>query len=371
MPNYQNTKLISASSFFAFLTILLLGAACSETSKKQPTEEAYSIQGNTQGTTYSIISNDDRLLDLKPEIDAILLDFDRCLSSYRDSSIVSIFSHAEAGLYHFKDIQGYFTRCFELSETVYQISEGAFDPSIYPLVAAWGFMKNPALEMSEEQVDSVKNLIGFQANRDYVFSLPEIHDKHQLIKFSLEKIRPSLKLDFNAIAQGLSVDVLCEFLDEKGFENYFVEIGGELRVKGTNKDGEFWRIGIDVADESNAVDPNERVLQSIISVNNRAVATSGNYRKFYEKDGIKRSHTIDPKTGYPVQHSLLSATVVADNAAFADAMATVFMVWGTEKTIDFVNSNPQYNLDVLLQFINQKGEMSTYTSPGMREITLQ
>lgn len=367
MPNYQNTKSISASSFLVFLIILLLGTACAETTKNQPPKESISIQGNTQGTTYSIISDDERLNDLKPQIDAILLDFDRCLSSYRDSSIVSIFSNADRGTHDFTDINDYFQRCFRLSEDVYLLSQGAFDPSIFPLVEAWGFMKNPALEMTQIQVDSVMKYTGFAAGEDYVFK--PYSDESQV--FSIIKLRQTLRLDFNAIAQGLSVDVICEFLDELGFENYFVEIGGELRVKGKNKDGEFWRIGIDVADENNAIDANERMLQSIISVNNRAVATSGNYRKFYEKDGIKRSHTIDPKTGYPVQHSLLSATVVADNAAFADAMATVFMVWGTEKSIDFVNSNPQYNLDILLQFINSNGEMSTYTSPGMREITLQ
>jgi thiamine biosynthesis lipoprotein len=173
-------------------------------------------------------------------------------------------------------------------------------------------------------------------------------------------------LDFNAIAQGLSVDVICEFLEKQGIQNYYVEIGGELRVKGTNKEGQAWRIGIDLADESNAESQQSRTLSAIIAVENAAVATSGSYRKFYEKDGKKFSHTIDPKTGYPVQHNLLSATVVAENAAFADAMATVFMVWGTEKTIDFVKNHPELKLEILLQFVDENGEMEYYMSPGLK-----
>lgn len=364
MLNYRSIKPINT-----FVVLLFLLAACTDETKKT-VYQAYSIHGETQGTTYTIIVDNESLLVLKPQIDAILLDFDRCLSSYRDSSIVSLFSNATLGAHHFTDIQGYFQRCFVLSQQVYNLSEGAFDPSIFPLVSAWGFMKNPALEMTQSQVDSVKTSIGFEAGIDYEWILPDEGDKHQLNKFTLKKLRSSLKLDFNAIAQGLSVDVLCEFLEQQGFANYYVEIGGELRVKGTNKEGEFWRIGIDVADEKNSVNTNDRQLSAVISVNNRAVATSGNYRKFYEKDGIKRSHTIDPKTGYPVQHSLLSATVIADNTAFADAMATVFMVWGIEKTKDFIANNRQLNLDILLQYSDEAGAIAVYYSPGMRELLL-
>jgi thiamine biosynthesis lipoprotein len=365
MPNYKSIKPTS----FLVLVLFLLGACTEE--KTTQSYEAFSIQGETQGTTYTIIADNESLLELKPRVDAILLNFDRCLSSYRDSSIVSLFSNADAGVHNFRDIDGYFERCFKLSQEVYLLSEGAFDPSVFPLVEAWGFMKNPALEMTQNQVDSVKSLIGFESGIDYEFLLPDADDIHQLKKFTLNKIRPTLKLDFNAIAQGLSVDVLCEFLDEQGFTNYYVEIGGELRVNGTNKEGEFWRIGIDVADENNSVESSNRKLTSVISVNNRAVATSGSYRKFYEKDGVKRSHTIDPKTGFPVQHSLLSATVVANNAAFADAMATVFMVWGKDKTIDFVSKNRNLNLDILLQFSDDDGKIAVYYSQGMRELILE
>ena len=365
MLNYRNSKSISILIFF-----VLIVTSCAET-KPSNIYEAFSIQGETQGTTYTIITDAEDILKLQPEIENILLDFDRCLSSYRDSSIISIFSKSDSGTYHFQDISGYFVRCFQLSQLIYTLSDGAFDPSVFPLVEAWGFMKNPALDMSQEQVDSVKNMIGFEPGKDYELILPKNDDKHMLNRFTLKKIRPTLKLDFNAIAQGLAVDVIYEFLAEKGFENFYVEIGGELRVQGVNKEGELWRIGIDVADEKNAANPAERALNAIVGIKNRAVATSGSYRKFYEKNGIKRSHTIDPKTGYPVQHTLLSATVLAENAATADAMATVFMVWGKDKTINYMNNNSDAKLEVLLQYTDDKGEMKTYYSPGMQSMIIQ
>lgn len=367
MRNFLNTKSTNRL-YFALLVFFVVGACSGK--KTQFTYEPYSIQGNTQGTTYTIIADNETLLNLKTEIDSILGDFDKCLSSWRDSSIVNMISRADTGMLVFTDINHYFTRCFDASVHVYNLSDGAFDPSVFPLVSAWGFMKDPAISMSQAQVDSVLQLTGFVKGVDYERDLLE-NDKHQLKKFAIKKLRKSLKLDFNAIAQGLSVDVLCEFLDEQGFQNYYVEIGGELRVKGTNKEGVPWRIGIDLADENNAESQQNRTLSAVISVNNLAVATSGSYRKFYEKDGKKFSHTIDPKTGYPVQHNLLSATVVAENAAFADAIATVFMVWGTEKTIDFVKNHPDLKLEILLQFVNENGKMDKYLSPGMQKMLVE
>jgi thiamine biosynthesis lipoprotein len=369
MPNFLNTKstrFIKKSIYAAFFTVLFFLGSCSHPIDNLDwVYKPFTIQGNTQGTTYTIIADDEKILSLHTEIDSILADFDKCLSSYRDSSIVSMISNADTGRHIYRDINQYFARCFQASVDVYKLSDGAFNPSVFPLVAAWGFMKDPAISMAQDQVDSVLQLVGFDAGVDYELDLLE-NDKHGLQKFAIRKLRSSLKLDFNAIAQGLSVDVICEFLEKQGIQNYYVEIGGELRVKGTNKEGQAWRIGIDLADESNAESQQSRTLSAIIAVENAAVATSGSYRKFYEKDGKKFSHTIDPKTGYPVQHNLLSATVVAENAAFADAMATVFMVWGTEKTIDFVKNHPELKLEILLQFVDDNGDMENYMSPGLK-----
>jgi thiamine biosynthesis lipoprotein len=166
----------------------------------------------------------------------------------------------------------------------------------------------------------------------------------------------------------LAVDVLCEYLDKQQIKNYYVEIGGELRVKGLNKEGAPWRIGIEVADENNSMQNSQRDLLTVIGIEERAVATSGNYRKFYEIHGKKRSHTIDPYTGYPVEHGLLSATVIAENTALADAMATVFMVWGTDKTITYLKNNPKLKLEILLQFVDEDNEIRLYMSPGFEKL---
>ncbi|MCB0410235.1 MAG: FAD:protein FMN transferase, partial [Flavobacteriales bacterium] len=175
------------------------------------------------------------------------------------------------------------------------------------------------------------------------------------------KINPGTMLDFNAIAQGYSVDVLALFLEEKGIENYMVEVGGELRVKGVNKNDTLWRVGIDKPIENNR----ERELQAIISLENSSLATSGNYRKFYEKDGVKYSHTINPLTGYPVQHSLLSVTVIAPTCALADAYATAFMVLGLEKSKQIVENNP--DLEAFFIYSNEKNEMETFATKQIRK----
>ena len=160
----------------------------------------------------------------------------------------------------------------------------------------------------------------------------------------------------------LAVDVLAELIESKGGENYFVEIGGELKVKGKNKDGVFWRIGIDKPIEHS--DQNNRELQEIIEVNNKSVATSGSYRKFYIKNGEKYSHTLDPKTGYPVKHNLLSATVVADDCALADALATTFMVLGLDDSKEFLKTHDSLNVDAYLIFTNDKDRLETFYTKG-------
>jgi thiamine biosynthesis lipoprotein len=171
------------------------------------------------------------------------------------------------------------------------------------------------------------------------------------------KQHPALQLDFNAIAQGYSVDVLADFLEKKGIENYMIEIGGELRCKGKNSKGNYWNIGIDKPIEN----LQKREMQTIVPLKNKAMATSGNYRKFYEKDGVKYSHTIDPKTGWPVKHQLLSATVIADDAMTADAFATVFMVMGKDKAIEFLEIHKNLNLQVYLIFQN-KDKLEVYST---------
>jgi thiamine biosynthesis lipoprotein len=322
------------------LFFILFLTSC-DSSNKVNEIEGHVFQGETQGTTYQIILAEEKANFTNAEIKSILASFDMSLSTYVDSSIITKLNQSETSI-DLIDTTGYFKRCYEESKLVYKASKGAFDPSVFPLVEGWGFMKNLETPLSKSTVDSILKFVSFE------------NDKFHSIEFDGDIIRSSkkdkrFKLDFNAIAQGLSVDVLSEFISSRGHKNFYVEIGGEMRVKGTNRSGEKWKIGIDVpkADtSSNGV----RQLENVLSISNKAIATSGNYRKFYVKDGKKYAHTLDPRTGYPVEHSLLSATVISNNCSTSDAYATVFMVIGLEESKKFVKNHPELGLEVYLLY---------------------
>ena len=171
-----------------------------------------------------------------------------------------------------------------------------------------------------------------------------------------------MRLDFNAIAQGYTVDVIAQFLQAKGYSNYLIEVGGELLAKGKNADGNIWRVGVDKPSEN--INKNER-FQFILDLEDKALATSGNYRKFYEKDGVKYAHTINPFTGYPAQNRLLSVTVIHDNCMLADAYATAFMVMGVKKSKQFVKSHPE--IEIYLVYSNKNGEWDTFISANLKK----
>ncbi|MBD3636946.1 MAG: FAD:protein FMN transferase [Crocinitomicaceae bacterium] len=347
-----------------FLTSFLLIACGGSNNKSQNqtnSKESIEFYGNTQGTTYSVIVNDN--IDLQmAEIESTLDNFDQALSSYIPNSILSKLNAAPAGYFSYKDTFNYFNRCYELSQEVYALTGGAFDPTVYPLVDGWGFMKDIEHVPDSNAVDSLRALLGFQNGYHFKYYPYGLKDEDSGVTSVIRKNTPAAKLDFNAIAQGLAVDVLAELIEEKGGMNYFVEIGGEIRVRGKNKDGVKWRIGIDKPIEHS--NQENRELHEIIQLDNKSVATSGSYRKFYEKNGEKYSHTLDPKTGYPVKHNLLSATVVADNCAMADAMATAFMVMGTEKTKKFLKQHEELNIEVYLIFNNDKDRLEVFYTPG-------
>jgi len=251
-----------------------------------------------------------------------------------------------------------------MSQEVYATTNGAFDPTVYPLVDGWGFMKDIENVPDSSVVDSLRALVGFE--NGYHFKYVKSVNANGEPTTSIIKNTPGAQLDFNAIAQGLSVDVLAEELEKRGAKNYFVEIGGEIRVSGLNADGNEWSIGIDKPIENSTAETRE--LQEIVKITNKSIATSGSYRKFYKKNGIKYSHTLNPKTGYPVTHSLLSTTVVTKSCAMADAMATAFMVMGPQKAIAFIESHPELNLEVYLIYINDKDQFETYYTPAFGEM---
>lgn len=358
---------------FLYSTFGILLLACSENSNQtidslKEGDAPLEFYGNTQGTTFSVICNDKISIGIE-DIESALRYFDLALSAYIPNSTLTMLNESKTGVFTYTDSFNYFNRCYLLSQQMWKISNGAFDPSVYPLVDGWGFMKDLENVPDSSSVDSLRALVGFSQGKNFTFHSHTDSIGNIIPDNKITKHHPNAKLDFNAIAQGIAVDVIAEKLESKGAENYFVEIGGEIRVRGLNSSGKLWTIGIDKPVENSSAE--DRELQEIIQLKDRSVATSGSYRKYYEKDGIKYSHTIDPTTGYPVTHTLLSATVVAENCGIADAMATAFMVMGAEKSIQFLNEHPELNLDVYLIYNNDKGRTETYYTKNFRDLILE
>lgn len=280
------------------------------------------FDGFTQGTTYHIIYERKGLFSTSPvkmkgEVDSILAHFDLSLSAYEPNSIISRINRNDPQVVPDYD----FIIVFNKSLEVFKDSDGAFDITVGPLVNAWGFGPGRKKDMDSMIVDSLLQYVGMS--------------NVKLIDNKIVKKIPEIKLDVNAIAQGYSVDVVSKFFKEKRINNFLVEIGGELRTNGTKKNGALWKVGVDKPYDNNYI-PGQN-LQIILKLKGCSLATSGNYRKFFEKDGVKYSHSINPKTGYPVKDSLLSATIIAKDCITADAYATACMVMGLEKSKVFIS----------------------------------
>lgn len=339
--------------WFAILSSFLL-VSCGETKVSEEGKSPWvSLSGKTQGTTYSVTLNDPKSVISQRMLDSVLHQFDLSLSTYIPESVVSTLNNSIDSV-RVIDSSGYFARCYNLSQKIYDRTDGAFDPSVYPLVKAWGFYNDKLEVPSDAELATLVQSVGFEEGL--------LHSCRFLSVFEIIFFRkkPDFRLDFNAIAQGFSVDVLAEFLDSHGIKEYYVEIGGEINVKGKNPDGVAWRIGVDSPKQKKGT----RELENVINISNKGIATSGNYRKFYEKDGVKYAHTINPKTGKPVQHSLLSATVVAETCAEADGYATAFMVIGVDATMRFLKDNPNEGLEVYLLYDDGKGGLARKMSKG-------
>lgn len=326
----------------------------------------FEIGGTAQGTTYQIKYQGSGVLEIKSKIDSLLKDFDWHLSTYLDSSLISDFNNADVQFYC-QIVSSIVADCFLESRSVFEITNGAFNPAVYPLVEFWGFyeLANKKHKPTRQEIDSVMDFVVFDTSAIQLVR-KKIVGMEELMVNQLCKVDSRLKLDFNAIAQGFSVDLIASFLDSLGIANYMVELGGEVKCHGVNTYGSLWRIGIDrPIDEASA---NSRMLNAAVLLGNKGLATSGNYRKFYELDGVKYAHTIDPRTGEPVSHSLLSTSVVSDKASLSDAYATAFMVLGVEGTKLFLKEHPELDLDVYLIFTNPTGEFITWMNSGMEEL---
>ena len=276
------------------------------------------------GTVYNITYQYDK--DLQKEIEAELMKVDAEFSMFNKESTVARINRGDSTV----ERSEMFNEIYQLAQTVSNDTYGAFDITVAPLVNAWGFGFKHEQLPTAQQVDS------------------------------LMRIRN--QMDFSAIAKGYGCDVVARLLKSKGINNYMVEIGGEVVVSGHNDKDQLWHIGVNKPVDDSTHMENE--LQTVLSITDHAMATSGNYRNFYYQNGKKYAHTIDPRTGYPVQHSLLSATVIADNCATADAYATSFMVLGVDGAKEVLLRHPE--LMAYLIYVDEDGQMAVWSSPALK-----
>jgi len=326
-------------------SILLLALLWIYSCKPGSKGEYYSIQGFTQGTTYHISYQHPTETDLGEQIDSLLKSFDASLSSYDSTSIISAVNRNDLGV----KTDSMFRTVFREARRVYQVSGGAFDISLAPIINAWGFGPGQQQDLDSAMVDSLLQYVGM--------------DKIFLVGETVHKTNPNVKLNVNAIAQGYSVDVISDYLKQLGCRNFMVEIGGEIKTHGVNSKGNFWRIGVDRPVYGNMI-PGEQ-LQVIISMHNRSLATSGNYRKFYEKDGVKITHTIDPATGFPKESRLLSVSVLSEDCMTADAYATACMVMGLDKAKEFIEG--EKGVDAYFIYGDEYGSYQVWFTDGLKK----
>lgn len=323
----------------AILGSILLFTGCNSNKKS-----LIKVEGNAQGTTYHISYFSDDQVNHKIVIDSLLKEIDASMSTWLPGSIISRINNNDTSV----TVDQYFIDVFNKSLEVSQKTDGLFDVTVGPLVNSWGFGITKKNTQESTTIDSLLHLVGYK-----------------MLKLEGNKIikaNPEIKIDFNALAQGYTVDVLANYFESKGINNYLVELGGELKAKG-KKENENWKVGIDKPDEKATY---ERTLEAIINLDNKALATSGNYRRFYEEKGKKFSHIIDPRTGYPARQNLLSATVIADDCITADAYATAFMVMGLQKSIQFLENNEDLKLEVYFIY-DDNGNLKTHASESLKK----
>lgn len=344
MRSNANKNIIYSIILLLLVAIVYLYRQNQQQPKEIVVEEStgrVTFSGSTMGTTYRIVYLDSEDRNFKEQVDSLLVVFNESLSTYIEDSEISRFNRKDTLAFELP----FFYEVLNSSKEVYQKTNGAFDPTVGPLVNLWGFGPGGPHLKDSVNINQMLPLVDFES---------VVFDTVKVIK------KTGMYLDFSAIAKGFGVDVVAQFLQKKGIENMLVEIGGELVARGQNDKGELWKVGINKPEELGRADQ----LISIVALDNKGLATSGNYRNFYEAGNMKISHTIDPATGRPVRHGLLSATVIAKDCMTADAYATAMMVMGTEKSIALQQT--LVDIEMFLIFNNENGEMDYYASDGIK-----
>lgn len=315
-----------------------------------------SFGGRTMGTTYSVkfITTEKSQIPeqavIEKAVDSILKEVNRQMSTYIPTSEISLFNQAtDIAQKHL--ISKEFAKVLQESINLHEVTQGALNITIGPLVNLWGFgpENRPVRVPTEQQLSERLASVGMDK-----FSLKEEADQ-----YFLQKNTANLYIDLSAIAKGFGTDQVAEYLESLGIENYMVEIGGEIRAKGHNLAGNDWQIAIE-----KPVSDGSRAIQEIVSLKNMSMATSGDYRNYFEQDGIRYSHEIDPNTGRPIQHNLASITVITPSCMTADGLATGLLVLGAEKALDVAEKN---NLAIYMVVKNKNG-FETIVSSEFKKI---
>ncbi len=328
--------MIRQIALFFFVSILF--AAC-----QKPGKYIFN-EGFDHGTTYHITYERPNGRDLQEGIVKVMKKVDHSLSTFDTNSTISRVNQNRDTV-----LDTCFLTVYKKAMEISEVTNGAFDITVAPLVNAWGFGFKNKENVTPELIDSIKQLVGYK--------------KIQLVNGKIVKQQPNTMLDCNALAEGYMVDLVAGFLAEQGCKNYMVEIGGEVVAKGKNPKGAYWKIGISKPDDNNIIN---QELEAVVQLKDKALATSGNYHKFYIENGKKYAHEINPQTGYPALSNLLSATVLADSCMVADAFATAFIVSGLEKSIEIVNS--RNDLEAYFIYSDEDGNYKTYASDGFKSL---
>ncbi|MBO0322623.1 FAD:protein FMN transferase [Muricauda sp. CAU 1633] len=325
------------------VVVLLLGCNSREWIKNQN-------QGGALGTSYSIIYIADESLDYQREIDSVFQVMNQSMSTYVPTSDISKINEGDSTIV----VDEMFREVFDISTQVHQASNGYFDPTIGVLANAWGFGPGEQIQLDSLKVDSLLSYVGW--------------DKVQLNSDNtITKSNPAIRFDFNAVAKGYAIDRLGALLDAKGIKNYLVEVGGEVLAKGTNLvSGKQWTVGIDDPQVETG-----RQLKLIVALEDRAMASSGNYRKFRidPETGEKFVHTINPKTGYTKNSYVLASSVVANTCAVADAYATSFMAMDLEESKKVLEDHEE--LEAYIIYLDENGETKEFMTTGFQAFVKQ
>ena len=320
-----------------FIGLVIL-ASCGKQPKKMV------LQGLAQGSYYALTYFDEQERNFQHEIDSIFHAVDMSVNLWVDSSVISKVNRNEEVV-----LDQIFIDNFNIAQEAAKLSDGYFDPTVSPIVAAWGFSYKVGDSITPQLIDSLKQWVDYR--------------KVRIENGKVIKENPAITLDFNAIAQGYTSDLIAAFLESRGIKSYLVDTGGEIMAKGEKTNGKPWIVGIEKpAENMNS----EQVVQTRIALRDKGLVTSGSTRKYVERNGKRYSHSINPKTGYPVEHNVLSVTVLAENSVWADALASICMVMGLEQSLPLIESLD--GVEAYYIYSNEQNELETFATEGFKTL---